>query len=77
MLSLTLPGRVFVCTLPTDMRKSFDTLAALVQSQLSQGPLPTRKRKEPPFFPIFPEPFGRPCSSYRYEHGRFYSLSHY
>jgi transposase len=39
MLSLQLPGRVFVCTLPTDMRKSFDTLAALVQSQLSQDPL--------------------------------------
>lgn len=39
MLSLTLPGRVFVCMLPTDMRKSFDTLAALVQSHLGQDAL--------------------------------------
>ncbi len=39
MLSLALPGRIFVYTLPTDMRKSFDTLAALVQSHLEQDPL--------------------------------------
>src|SRR6266481_2420946 len=39
MLSLTLPQRVFLCTLPTDMRKSFDTLAALVQTQLGQDAL--------------------------------------
>ena len=39
MLRLSLPGRVFWCTLPTDMRKSFDTLAALVQTHLGQDPL--------------------------------------
>ena len=39
MLSLLLPGRVFLCTLPTDMRKSFDTLAGLVQTALGQDPL--------------------------------------
>ena len=39
MLSLALPGRVFLCTLPTDMRKSFDTLASLVQQELGQDPL--------------------------------------
>lgn len=39
MLSLSLPGRVFLCTVPTDMRKSFDSLAALVQQQLGQDPL--------------------------------------
>jgi len=39
MLSLSLPGRVFLCTLPTDMRKSFDTLAYLVQQHLDQNPL--------------------------------------
>ena len=39
MLSLPLPGRIFVCTLPTDMRKSFDSLAGLVQTQLGQDPL--------------------------------------
>jgi transposase len=33
------PGRVFVCTLPTDMRKSFDSLAALVQTHLDQDAL--------------------------------------
>jgi len=39
MLSLALPGRVFLCTLPTDMRKGFDTLAALVQAHLGQDAL--------------------------------------
>jgi transposase len=39
VLSLSLPGRVFLCTLPTDMRKSFDTLAALVQTHLGQDAL--------------------------------------
>ncbi len=39
MLSLALPGRVFLCTLPTDMRKSFDTLSGLVQQYLDQDPL--------------------------------------
>jgi len=39
MLSLSLAGRVFLCTLPTDMRKSFDSLAGLVEQQLGQDPL--------------------------------------
>ncbi|SRR5581483_161933 len=39
MLSLALPGRVFLCTLPTDMRKGFDSLAGLVQAELGQDPL--------------------------------------
>jgi transposase len=39
MLRLSLPGRIFLCTLPTDMRKSFDTLAALVESHLGQDAL--------------------------------------
>jgi transposase len=39
VLNRSLPGRVFLCTLPTDMRKSFDTLAALVQTHLGQDPL--------------------------------------
>ena len=39
MLSLSLPGRVFLCTLPTDMRKSFDSLAGLVEQELGQDPL--------------------------------------
>jgi len=39
MLSLSLPGRVFLCTLPTDMRKSFDSLVGLVEQQLGQDPL--------------------------------------
>jgi transposase len=39
VLSLSLPGRMFVCTLPTDMRKGFDTLAALVQTHLGQDAL--------------------------------------
>ena len=39
MLSLSLPGRVFLCTLPTDMRKSFDSLSGLVQQQLGLDPL--------------------------------------
>ena len=36
MLSLSLPGRVFLCTLPTDMRRSFDALAGLVERELGQ-----------------------------------------
>lgn len=39
MLSLSLPGRVFLCTLPTDMRKSFDSLAGLVRQHLDADPL--------------------------------------
>jgi len=39
MLSLSLPGRVFLCLLPTDMRKSFDSLMGLVEQQLGQDPL--------------------------------------
>jgi transposase len=39
MLNLSLPGRVFLCTLPTDMRKSFDSLTGLVQQHLGQDPL--------------------------------------
>lgn len=38
MLSLPPSVRVFVCTQPTDMRKSFDALAALVQSVLKEDP---------------------------------------
>ena len=39
MLSLALPGRVFVCVTPTDMRKSFDGLSAVVRDHLDQDPL--------------------------------------
>jgi transposase len=39
MLNLSLPGRVFLCTLATDLRKSFDSLAGLVEQQLGQDPL--------------------------------------
>jgi transposase len=39
MLSLSLPSRIFLCTLPTDMRKSFDSLAGLVQQELGQDAL--------------------------------------
>ena len=39
MLTLRLPTRGFLCLLPTDMRKSFDSLAALVQSTMASDPL--------------------------------------
>ena len=39
MLTLALPSRIFVCTTPADMRKSFDGLAALVQQHLECDPL--------------------------------------
>lgn len=32
-------ARIWVCNKPTDMRKSFDTLAALVENVLRQDPL--------------------------------------
>jgi transposase len=39
MLTLALPNRIFVCTQPADMRRSFDGLAALVQQHLGCDPL--------------------------------------
>jgi transposase len=39
MLTLALPSRIFVCTQPADMRRSFDGLAALVQEHLGCDPL--------------------------------------
>jgi transposase len=39
MLSLPPSTRVFVAAKPTDMRKSFDTLAALVRDFLGEDPL--------------------------------------
>ena len=38
-LDRTLDVRVFMCVLPTDMRKGFDTLAALVRDSLGYDPL--------------------------------------
>ena len=38
MLSLPPSVRVFVCTAPTDMRKSFDGLCALVETVVKQDP---------------------------------------
>ena len=38
-MSLTLPGRIYLCLPPTDMRKSFDGLAAVVQAGLGRDPL--------------------------------------
>ncbi len=32
-------GRIYLCTSPTDMRKGFDTLAAMVTEFLAQDPL--------------------------------------
>ncbi len=34
-----LAGRVFLCTTPADMRKGFDSLAALVRDRLGNDPL--------------------------------------
>ena len=39
MLSLSELVRIYVCLAPTDMRKSFDSLAALVQDGLGYDPL--------------------------------------
>jgi len=39
MLSLPLPVRIFLCTQPADMRKSFDGLAQLVREFLGADPL--------------------------------------
>jgi transposase len=36
---LTASARVFVCTSPTDMRKSFDGLQGIVHDFLGQDPL--------------------------------------
>jgi transposase len=39
MLSLPLPVRVFLCTQPADMRRSFDGLAQMVREFLGADPL--------------------------------------
>jgi transposase len=39
VLSLSLPVRVFLCTVAADMRKSFDGLAEMVRQHLGQDPL--------------------------------------
>lgn len=39
MLSLALPGKVFLCLSPADMRKSFDGLSELVRTGLGGDPL--------------------------------------
>ena len=39
MLSLPPSVRIFLCTTPTDLRKSFDSLAALVREVLDGDPL--------------------------------------
>ena len=38
MLTLVLPNQVYLCRTPTDMRKSFDSLAALVRDELKSDP---------------------------------------
>lgn len=39
MLTLGLPRRIFLCSQPTDMRKSFDSLAGVVRTALGADPL--------------------------------------
>ncbi len=39
MILLPASVRIFLCTRPTDMRKSFDGLSGLVQECFGQGPL--------------------------------------
>jgi transposase len=39
MLSLSLPVEIFLCVEPTDMRKGFDGLVGLVQTQLARDVL--------------------------------------
>ncbi len=39
MLSLSTSARIFLCATPTDLRKSFDGLAALVTQGLGSDPL--------------------------------------
>jgi len=38
MLTLALPTQIYLCLAPTDMRKSFDSLAALVRDELKGDP---------------------------------------
>lgn len=39
MLTLAFPRRIFLCCQPTDMRKSFDSLAGVVRTFLNADPL--------------------------------------
>jgi len=38
VLTLALPHQIYLCVAPTDMRKSFDSLAAIVRDHLKQDP---------------------------------------
>jgi len=38
MFSLTVPSKIFLYSLPTDMRKSFDTLCGLISADLHRDP---------------------------------------
>jgi transposase len=38
MLTLALPTQIYLCAAPTDMRKSFDSLAAIVRDHLKHDP---------------------------------------
>ena len=38
MLTLALTAQVYLCLTPTDMRKSFDSLAAIVRDELKSDP---------------------------------------
>lgn len=38
MIGASPPGRIYLCLEPTDMRRSFDGLAAIVQQVLEQDP---------------------------------------
>ena len=39
MLTLALPTNIYLCLTPMDMRKSFDTLAAIVRDGLQHDPM--------------------------------------
>jgi hypothetical protein len=43
MLSLALPGRIFACTLPPDMRKRFDSLTIQWDIRMDTAPKSTQK----------------------------------
>ena len=42
MIALTSATKIMICRQPTDMRKSFDTLAAIVRSAMNADPLDGR-----------------------------------
>lgn len=76
MLTLALPANIYLCLAPADMRKSFDTLAAIVRDGLQQDPMNGslfvfRSRRQDRIKLLYWDQDGYALWTKRLEHGTF------